>query len=149
MWQTLAALALFAFSAAVIDRMIAVIFSYVSARKTEAVQEPVRPAPCCRVAVENPVFAQQAKKLAEKLYPGCRYQYFTGSLDDIVCAFNAHKAEIAVILDREDIPLDSMYEEEKVPAYGRIMDIDGIEMSPLDCHLRKLVVYSALNHGKQ
>lgn len=149
MWQTLAAFALFAFSAAVIDRLISVIFDCIAGRQPESGRKPVRPARCCRVAVENPVYAQQAKRLAEKLYPGCRYQYFTGSLDEIVCAFNAQRAEIAVILDREGIPLDSACEAERVPAYGRLMEIDGIEMSPLDCHMRRLVVYSALNHGKQ
>lgn len=149
MWQTIAALALFAFSAAVLDRMISFLFDYVDRGRKREREVSEAPSRFCRIAVENPVYARQAQELAEKLYPGCKYQFYTGSFDDVVNAFNAHKAEIAVILDREDIPLNRECEEEKLSAYGTMMEFDGIEMAPLDPHARKLVVFSADNHDRQ
>lgn len=149
MWQAIAALLVFAGIALFIDRMLSRLFDYVDKNRDASMVDMEKPVHSCRVAVENPLFIRQAEEMANRLFPGCRYQFFTGSYEDVICAFNAHKAEIAVILEREDIPLDGDYEEERLDAYGKIVDVDGIALSPLDFHERKLVVYSSGNHGEQ
>ena len=149
MWQAIVALLAFAGIALFIDRMLSRLFDYVDENRDAQKVDMERPVHSCRVAVENPLFIQQAKELAVRLFPGCHYQFYTGTFEDVIYAFNAHKAEIAVILEREDIPLDDQYEEERLDAYGKIVDVDGVALSPLNFHERKLIVYSTGNHGEQ